>query len=164
MDITKLQGTPGNLILPMQNEAELSRLLDTSRHAGNQIGVVSKRFPLLATLTLEDNITLPAQYNRNIPPEQMLSILSPALKALDIAQHLPSLPAQVHSQDKFRTIILRTISQGASTLVMPSPTQPEVEDALAVAQALEGEIRIWVACLSKDAAQFDPFNLQSVRL
>lgn len=164
MDISRLLTTQNDLLITCDDEAVFAQLTDLALQTDSQIGLASSQYPLLSTLSMADNITLSAQYHRNAGPEQVLDILAPALSELQLSATIDELPVHLDKQTRSRGILLRTIAQGASILLMAYPAPQDVDDALRAAAALESKLRMWIICRESNAGDFSGFNLETMKL
>jgi len=164
MDIAVLQTETDHLLLTAPAKGGLQHLEDQALQAEPRVGVMSSRYPLLAGLSVAENIALPGMYHRNLALEQVLERLAGPVEALDMGRALGQRPENLSHEEAFKARLLRCLGQDSGIILLPSPHVREVARALRAVEALDGNLRLWIACLDKAAPAYSLFGLKPIDL
>ena len=126
--------------------------------------MAGRDLPLLDALTVGENIALPAMYHHGLSPEQIIRRLEGAARALGLDESMDLRPANLTRRDMVRAKMLRSLARGCGVLLLPQPVPSDVGAALEALTADGGGVRLWAACLEKDAPDFAGFDLNPVSL
>lgn len=164
MDIAALLATRGHLLVAAPGRRELVQLADLARQSDSHIGVAGRDLPLLDALTVGENIALPAMYHHGLTPEQVIRRLEGPARALGLDGAMDLRPANLAKRDVMRAKMLRCLARGCGVLLLMQPAPADVGASLEALEADGGGVRLWAACLGKDAADYAPFDLNPVSL
>ena len=164
MDITGLLAAKGHLLLVATGKGQIQQLVDLAQQSDSHIGVAGQGHPLLAGLTVAENIALPAMYHRNLSPEKVLAGLAAPIQALGVERTMELKPANLGKRDVLRIKILRCLARGCGVLLMPSPAPTDMSTALAALEAMNTGVRLWAVCLERQAPGYARCNLNPVSL
>lgn len=164
MDIAALLATRGHLLLTSPHRQDIDQLVDLALQSDSHIGVADRNLPLLASLTVAENVALPGMYHRNLTPEQVAQRLDAPARAIGVEKAWDLLPANLAKRDMMRVKILRCLARDCGVLLLPMPAAKDVEAALEAIGAENVGVRLWVACLDKHAADYAAFGLNLVSL
>ena len=99
--------------------------LDESRLAswrGRHVGVVFQSFQLLPTLTVLENVMLPMDFCRTLPPRQARARAAVLLEQVGIADQAQKLPAALSGGQQQRAAIARALANDPPLVVADEPT------------------------------------------
>lgn len=164
MDIAALLTESEHLLLTTPHKGRVQQLTDLALQTDFQIGVMSRRTPLLAELSVAENIALPGMYHRNLSPRQVCERLREPIAALGLEAALDSSPTRLSRDETFKTALLRCLGQDSGIILMPTPSTEDVARALKAVNALAGGIRLWIAALDKSASAYEEFDLKPIAL
>lgn len=160
MNISALLAQDGHLLITTRTKGMLQQLTDLARQSGNHICAVTPGSPLIADLTVAENIALPGMYHLNLSLARIMETLGGAVAALGLDAVLDARPANLSRRDALKAQILRCVVQGSSIVLLQAPRADDAEQALAAIQLLDRPMRLWVACLQRHAAQFSDLPLR----
>ena len=89
---------------------------------GRAVGVVFQFFQLLPTLTVLENIMLPMDFCRTLPPAQRRKRAIDLLARVDIAEQAAKLPADLSGGQQQRAAIARALANDPPIVVADEPT------------------------------------------
>ena len=107
----------------MLNDREVGRLDDDtlSRVRGETIGFVFQSFHLLKSLTVEDNVALPAEY-QGVPRSKRNARARLLLERVGLAHRLHHRPGQLSGGERQRVAIARALINEPRLLLADEPT------------------------------------------
>ncbi len=160
MNISALLAQDGHLLITTRTRGMLQQLTDLARQSGDHICAVTPGSPLLAELTVAENIALPGMYHLNLPLAKVLASLGDALGSLGLDDKLDARPANLSRRDALRVQLLRCAVLGSSIVLLQAPRPEDARQALRAMDALSRPMRLWVACLERHAPQFAALGLR----
>lgn len=164
MDIAVLLTETEHLLLTAPRKGPVQQLTDLAMQTDFHIGVMGRRTPLLAELSVAENIALPGMYHRNLSPRQICERLREPIAALGLETILDHSPARLTRDEAFKVKLLRCLGQDSGIILMPTPATDDVGRAFKAVNALGGGIRLWIAALEKTAAAYAVFDLKPIAL
>jgi len=151
-----------NLLLLAENREEIEAFMELSAKFHHQIGIVSDRYPLLASLTVLENIALMAMYHRNVPLARAEEQTGPELKALGLADAAGKRLEDLTREEVLNTYLLRCLAKNNIIVLMNTPAASEIEFVLGGLARLGRKLRLWIACLAGDAETYRRFALRTI--
>ena len=94
MNISALLAQDGHLLITTRTKGTLQQLTDLARQSGNHICAVTPGSPLIADLTVAENIALPGMYHLNLSLARIMETLGGAISALGLDAVMDAPPGQ----------------------------------------------------------------------
>lgn len=151
-----------NLLLLAETREEFDGFMALAARFHYQIGIVSDRFPLLASLTVLENIALMAMYHRNLSLSRVEAQVEPEFAALGMTAAAGKRLEHLSREEVLQTYLLRCLAKNNIIVLMNTPAASEIELILDSLARLGKKLRLWIACLAGDAETYRRFPLRTI--
>ncbi len=151
-----------NLLLLAHDRSEMSAFLQLVAQFHHQIGMASDSFPLLASLSVQENVTLMSMYHQKLSANKAFKVMEDDINALDMQDKLHLRKEHLRREDILKTYVLRCVAKNNIIILLDTP---RLTDLTLVSQSLESirkKIRLWVLCLKDDAATYGNLDLRTI--
>lgn len=153
-----------NLLLQANNRTEMPQFLELVAQFHYQIGMVSDSFPLLASLSVLENITLMNMYHQKKSATEAYKALEKDITALGMQNKLHLHREKMAREDILKTYVLRCVAKNNIIILLNTPRLTDVSLVQKCLDDIEKKIRLWVLCLEDDSIAYRNLNLRTIPL
>jgi predicted ABC-type transport system involved in lysophospholipase L1 biosynthesis ATPase subunit len=153
-----------NLLLLAPDRETLKEFLQLVAQFHYQIGIASDAYPLIASLSVQENITLMSMYHQKVSANRAAKAMRGDVEALGMEGKLHLRKEHLRREDILKTYVLRCIAKNNIIILLNTPP---LTDLKLVADSLERvgkKLRLWVLCQEDNAAAYRELNLRTISI
>jgi len=152
------------LLIVGHSEGHISELVTMFVQSRGRIGVIGDEFPFLSNLNVMENIVLGSMYQHNISMEKAYEPLLEHIRALELEKWMNQRKELVDARTMVLCQLLRCISCGNTTMLLPSPEVSRAETVIRAVETIRLSPAVWIACSEKNAVAYDKFGFSTFHL
>ncbi|MDK2956889.1 MAG: hypothetical protein PWQ57_2385 [Desulfovibrionales bacterium] len=153
-----------HLLITADDEATGKEFLAKVGRFHHQVGVAGENFPLLANLSVLENITVMRMYHENESRRKAFSNVEASVKALHMEDALHKRDGELSHAERLKAFALRSAAKGDIIHLLAEPRISDVQITLQAVESLPKPLRLWVLCLADDAAMYQNFDLRRIEV
>ncbi len=145
MHVNNLLQSDSHMGLVVENQADVTRLVNVISQSQGHVGLISDRLaPLLSNLDLEENITLPLLYHKNISQNAALRRMRPFFQFLGMTPCLQQRKEELNRREILAGYLLRAQASENRAVYVDWPRVWEVDFLLDCLRNMGTKMQLWV--------------------
>jgi ABC-type Na+ transport system ATPase subunit NatA len=153
-----------HLLVTAASESAGKAFLSKVGRFHHQVGVAGEQFPLLANLSVLENITVMRMYHNNESRPKAFSQVKASVKALEMESALHKRDGDLSHAERLKAFALRSAAKGDIIHLLAEPRISDVQITLQAVERLPKPLRLWVLCRADDAAMYQNFDLRRIEV
>jgi len=164
MNLEKLLTSEDDLVFTAELEEHMDRFLDAATAPELCIGIVGERFPLLANLSVLENVALQSMYQANKSVAWVHNRVAPYIEQLALEEAMGKRRADLSEEELFNVLLLRCLAVRCRAVLLVQPEPWNCGSTYNFVKGIDANIRLWICCFRDVAAQYASLHLRQIAI
>lgn len=153
-----------HLLITANDEETIANLRQACISSNLHVCLIGERLPMLANLSVMENIALGPMYHEHISLEECRDRLDSQIEILGLTSLLNLRREALSRPQRMKAQLLRCLANGASFVLLESPPRSDCEVLHRALGVLDTSISLWVCCLSTEQDVYSSMGYPTIDL